>query len=288
MPLMSPASAALRAFGRMADIFRRVDGFAPSSFMVSTGPTSGEEAIGNNRLQRSLHYYPHGSFVDVQVHSPPRRSWARHLAECLARAGYERTWKLDDEIGFRRWLRGPRGLAAELEFLRELGENGESIAWPRRAPNPRPIRPPRRTMAEWDKAVEQAISAGISWIVCMVSYSWRTVLSGAGLAGLTLDVSALGISRSDCRWSVGVDVRLVDGAGGLRKVSPAVVRSLKRDLGLETYQHGANNNELWATKHIRGDSSAARECERIVAQVARLNPVPEPAGRRNPMPRRRR
>lgn len=107
-------------------------GFEPASFMFSAEP---DEPAGRLKLPltRSFHTHRDGSCAIVHVHAPPVSKPLRGLLRRLLVAGYETTWRLDDESGARRWLTRRTMVAAELRFLSRLDDEATSIPWPQRS-----------------------------------------------------------------------------------------------------------------------------------------------------------
>lgn len=255
---MKPMTIPLfRIVDHMATAFDSVTGFEPSSLMTSASPQSTLEGrVERGYVARSFHYYPHGSFLSVQVHGMPRSAWVRRIAKNLTTAGYERTWRLKDETGFRRWVSGQRARARELRFLRELGETGSLRRWPRRTITSQPIRPRQPTLRDWVLVLDAVRMAGVAWDVCAIGYSRREETAHAGSGRATLDVSAVAFHCWPSDLSVAVCVYV-------QELLPTVRRCVCQALRRAGYKTRLAKGQIWGTKPTQSAVHAARESERI-------------------------
>ena len=249
-----------RIVDQMATAFCGVTGFSASSFMSSVSPQSTlGERVEDKCVTRSFHYYPYGSFACVQVHGAPRSSWVRHIAKSLTKAGYERTWKLKDETGFRRWVFGERARNRELGFLSALGDTGSPQRWPERATTLQPIRPRKPTLREWDLVVTAVRLAEMVWDTCAVGYSRRED-AHAGSKGATLDVSSVAFDCRPSDLSVAVCAHVASPA---KELPSTVQRSVCQELRRAGYRTRKREGQIWGTKTTKSAVQAARESERL-------------------------
>ncbi len=259
------ASPPFTIVSQMARAFRGMTGFECCSIMVAAEPPK-KKAVANGglgALERSLHLYPNESFALVQVWSPSHSAWRRGVEENFARAGYERTWNMEDEAGFRRWLHGARQRSRELRFLKDLGADATPSRWPRRVATRAPIVAHRRRPRGMAAALGALRSSGIRWNVCAVGYFRRAELPRRDSHPLMLAVHAVAFGRVPTGLSKGVNVSVSVEALESQEFPPIIERILSPILRQAGYTCEVVKGRFTAVKRTRHPDSAARECRRI-------------------------
>ncbi len=260
MHLRATSAPALRIVERMAVAFDGATGFELSSFMVSSR-SSGQ------CLTRSFHCYSYGSFTLIQVHGSPRTAWARDIERRLVKAGYERAWRLGDELGLRRWISGRHARIAELDFLRLIGETGSPQLWPARSKTLQPVRPRKRPRSEWETVLDAARQARVRWDACAIGYSRRAVMTPVATTRTTLEVSAVAFNRLPSDLSIIVSAQLSDPA---QELPPAIRRSCRELLRRKGYRVDLRKSQVWGTRPTRSAACAAREGARVFTELQEL------------------
>jgi hypothetical protein len=250
--------------GQMESAFKGVREFGPSAFMASAVPSSILEGrVDDQRLTRSFHFHPEGCFVCIQAHGAPRAAWARGIANHLLMAGYESTWQLKDEKGFRRWLSGQRARLRELRFFEELGEVGSPPRWPKRTPTSAPIRPHTPTPKDWERVLEAVGLAEVQWNVYSIGYSHRERLV-MGSGWVTLDVSAVAVHCLPSDMTVAVCSYIGNPS---QEVVPKTRRKICQDLKDAGYKTRVAHGQIWGDKSVQNITGAVRESIRVFKQL---------------------